>query len=443
MKRLNELTLFLILLVCYTYFFPRWQDQNVNSRLDMVVAVVDDGTFVIDKYAANTVDYAKVGEHRYSDKAPGTAFLGIPVYAGLKVILNSPTVDRLTDRLANSESFRATLRESGSGVLKQKVRFALAQVVLSFVLIAVPAALLGVLMFRLLGCFVSSDVIRWAVVLGYGLLTPAFAYANSFVGHQLVAALLFAAFYILFMHAPTPRSLLITGALLGYSVITEYPSILIVLVLMAYALHRLLSISARSDRSDLSDPITRRALPMLWLIAPMALCAIGLMAYNTAIFGGPLKLGYENSELWKDKHSQGFLSLTFPHLDALWGITFGIFRGLFVLSPVLLLAVPGFWVWLRRRQFRAEAIVCLLATLSMFLFNSSSNMWWGGWSIGPRYLLPALPFMAVAMVFALQGKAPAQTRFFQKTWFVGAKTREATDSFMNLWLFLFFSKRSE
>ncbi|NJM40477.1 MAG: hypothetical protein HC853_06790 [Anaerolineae bacterium] len=151
MKKLNELTLFLILLLCYSYFFPRWQDQNVNSRLDMVVAVVDDGTFMIDNYVANTVDYAKVGEHYYSDKAPGTAFLGIPVYAGLRVLFNTPVVDGLTDRLANSESFKATLRESGSGVLKQKVRFALTQVALTFLLIAVPSAFLGVLMFSAVG----------------------------------------------------------------------------------------------------------------------------------------------------------------------------------------------------------------------------------------------------------------------------------------------------
>jgi hypothetical protein len=34
----------------------------------------------------------------------------------------------------------------------------------------------------------------------------------------------------------------------------------------------------------------------------------------------------------------------------------------------------------------------------MFLFNSSSIMWWGGFAVGPRYLLPMLPFMAVSLV---------------------------------------------
>jgi hypothetical protein len=77
-KKRIELLLFLLLIGVYAYTFPRWADPNQNSRLNMVVAVVEDGTFRIDPYVSNTVDYAKVGDHYYSDKAPGAAFLGIP-----------------------------------------------------------------------------------------------------------------------------------------------------------------------------------------------------------------------------------------------------------------------------------------------------------------------------------------------------------------------------
>jgi len=73
-------------LLCAIYVFPRWADNNVNSRLDMVVALVDDGGFQIDKYVANTVDYATVNGHFYSDKAPGVALLGAPIYAVLSML---------------------------------------------------------------------------------------------------------------------------------------------------------------------------------------------------------------------------------------------------------------------------------------------------------------------------------------------------------------------
>jgi hypothetical protein len=380
-------TLFLLLLLCYTYTLPRWADPNQNSRLDMVVAVVDDGTFHIDDYVENTVDYAKVGGHYYSDKAPGVAFMGVPVYAVLKEFFGLPIMDGLMDRLADNEALKATLRKEGTGLLEQKVRFAIAQTALTLVASALPTALMGVLMYHLLARFTAWQWPRIAVVLGYGLLTPAFAYAGSFYGHQLSAACLFGAFYLVFVGTrPLPtRSLLAVGFLLGYSVITEYPSVLIVGVLFLYTFYRL------DDRWCIG-----------WVVLTGALIAAGWMAYNTAVFGSPLELGYGHSELWTDQHHTGFMSLTWPHWEAVWGITFSPFRGLFVLSPLLLLAVPGFILWWRSGEHRPEFWVALAGVLATFLFNSSSIMWWGGFAIGPRYLLPMLPFMALPIIFVFR-----------------------------------------
>jgi len=384
----NTVLIFVALLFCYTYFLPRWADPNQNSRLDMVVAVVEDGTFRIDDYVQNTVDYAKVGEHYYSDKPPGAAFLGIPVYAVLKVILDLPIMDSTMDRLANNEALKTTLREGGTGLLENKVHFAIAQTALTFVASALPTALMGALIYRLLARFTTKPWPRIGVVLGYGLLTPAFAYAGSFYGHQLSAACLLTAFYLVFMGSNvgteplSTRLLLGVGFLLGYSVITEYPSVLIVGILFLYTFYKL------SNRRRIS-----------WVILTGALVAAGWMTYNTYIFGSPFELGYSHSELWTEQHHTGFMSLTRPHWEALWGITFSPFRGLFVLSPLLLLAVPGFVLWYRSGEHRPEFWITLTNVSAMFLFNSSSIMWWGGFTIGPRYLLPMLPFMALPILF--------------------------------------------
>ncbi|MBI1878319.1 MAG: hypothetical protein HYR94_08860, partial [Chloroflexi bacterium] len=61
------------------------------------------------------------------------------------------------------------------------------------------------------------------------------------------------------------------------------------------------------------------------------------------------------------------------------------------------LAVVGFWAWWRMKQMGAEWAVCLWAFLSFFLFNGSSVMWEGGFSIGPRYLAPMLPFLVMGL----------------------------------------------
>jgi hypothetical protein len=396
--RVVELALFFILLVSFIYTFPRWADPNQNSRLNMVFAAVEDGTFQIDRYVENTVDYAKVGEHYYSDKAPGTAFLGIPIYAGLKVFLDSPLLEGVMDRLANNDAFRSTLRSDGTGILAEKVRFAIAQVVLTFFLAALPSAFTGVLIFRVLGVLTSKLWSRFIVVLGYGLLTPAFAYAGALYGHQLSAALLFAAFYILFMRRShlSAAALFSVGGLMGISVVTEYPSILMAGVLMLYILYIL-----RQEQD--------------WRLAGWAalsggVIALAWMTYNTSVFGGPLNLGYSQSELWTDQHETGFMSLTLPHWDAIWGITFGAFRGLFILSPWLLLFFPGLYLWRRSRKYPLEYWVVLASVAGIFLFNASSIMWWGGFAVGPRYMLPMLPFMVLPVAFVIE-------RWENKAWF--------------------------
>ena len=84
--RRPAIALFLVLLACYAYFPPRWAEWNQNSRFDLVLAIVDDHSVQIDRYVANTGDYAYLDGHYYSDKAPGTALLGVPVYAAFRAL---------------------------------------------------------------------------------------------------------------------------------------------------------------------------------------------------------------------------------------------------------------------------------------------------------------------------------------------------------------------
>ncbi len=415
LERRHALFIFLMTLLCTVYVFPRWADPNQNSRLDMVVAVVEDGSFQIDRLVSNTVDYAKVGDHYYSDKAPGAAFLAIPVYGVMLPVLKSPLLVGLTDKLANHDAFAGTLRETGSGVSADKVRFALAQVVLSAWVAALPTALLAALLYLAAALLTAAVWPRVAVALGYALLTPAFAYANAFYGHQLAAALLFGAFVLaLWLPAAGSRGargvrmalrMAAIGALLAFAIVTEYPAALPAALIALYTVWRLWQASAGMAGGA-------RAARLLWLGAAAASGVLVLafwMLYNRAVFGAPLELGYSYSELWVDEHSTGFMSLGLPSIAALWGISFSAFRGLFPLAPWLLLAVPGFVLWWQARRSRAEWWLSLGVVASMVLFNGSSAMWWGGFAVGPRYLLPALPWLAlpVVLVLARWGHRPA------------------------------------
>ena len=87
---------------------------------------------------------------------------------------------------------------------------------------------------------------------------------------------------------------------------------------------------------------------------------------------------------------QGFFGITFPTAHALQQILFSEFRGLLPLSPLMIVAPFGFLLY---RHARTTIAVALGVALFYVLLNASYHYWEGGWSLGPRHLSPALPFL--------------------------------------------------
>lgn len=378
----RPLLIFALLLACYAYVLPRWADWNQNSRLNLVLAMVDDGTVSIDRYVANTGDYAIYKGRTYSDKPPGIAFLALPAYLVLGPILDLPPVSARLQALGDGAAFGATLNEEGSGLRADKIRFAIAQYVLTLVVVASASAGLGVLFYLALGRLGIGSTPAAVGALAYGLGTTAAPYAGNFYAHQLVAALLFGAFFVAWPAEAEKRcrpwvSGLLCGLLLGWAVIAEYPAVLIAAIVGLYAL-------ARRGRSWFLPLAVGGALPLLLLVV-----------YDMVAFGTPLPIGYAHSALWQAQHTTGFMSISGPQLAAFWGLTFGAFRGLFVRAPWLLLALPAYVVWWRSGAHRSEWWVVLLAPLALLGFYGSSAMWWGGFAAGPRYIVPLIPFLAL------------------------------------------------
>jgi hypothetical protein len=382
-KHRKQLSLFLVLLVSYTYFFPRWASWSQNSRLDLVMAIVDQRTLRIDDLYENTGDYAYFEGHYYSDKAPGLSFLGVPVYMLFRTAASTPPARWALEKASSTDAFSATLQEGGTGILEHKVYFAAALAFVTFFTVSLPAALLGLLVHSAMARLDVPDTARLAVTLVYGLATPAFAYGGMFFTHQTVAFLLFLAFYLVFRPAEEPLSgwrILLVGFLLGWATISEYPAVLIAAGVAAYALYK-------------NPSIRTVVLGLLGALVPLSLLAL----YDVLIFRTPLPVGYLYSENYHHLHDVGLVSITYPRLEALWGLTFSRFRGLFFLSPILLLALAGIGQWLRRRIHQPVLAVAVWSMISLTLFYGSSIMWQGGFAVGPRYLLPMLPFMALGL----------------------------------------------
>jgi hypothetical protein len=126
-------------------------------------------------------------------------------------------------------------------------------------------------------------------------------------------------------------------------------------------------------------------------ILPIAVLA----TYHAIAFGGPLRLPYQ-FDTQKDRHQGFFMGLGVPRTQALGGLLFGSYRGLFFSAPWLLLGAVGLGLAIARARTRAVGIVCAVIFVLYYWLASSLVDWHGGWAIGPRHLVPTLPFLALA-----------------------------------------------
>jgi hypothetical protein len=95
--------------------------------------------------------------------------------------------------------------------------------------------------------------------------------------------------------------------------------------------------------------------------------------------------------------SQGFQGITGFNPAVLYFITIHRYRGLFYHSPLLVPAIWGWVVMWRTAGRRSDAILSISMIVGYLIFNSSYYMWWGGWTNGPRHLIPALPFLIIPL----------------------------------------------
>ena len=84
-------------------------------------------------------------------------------------------------------------------------------------------------------------------------------------------------------------------------------------------------------------------------------------------------------------------------------------RGLFIFSPVLLLAIAGFVVKIRRKSRDGLDLVLAACVSAHWISISTFQHWWGGNSFGPRLFSDMVPFLVILSLPALDALArPAE-----------------------------------
>ena len=233
------------------------------------------------------------------------------------------------------------------------------------------------------------------------LATAAFAFGTTFFpfatilfDHALTAALLVSAFYCLswercggfgtcaLQHTSGDVRNVCAGLAAGLAVVTNYVAVGAVAALGLYAL-----LAGRVN--------IRRAVAFALGGLPMAAL---LLYYHQVNFGSPLALAndFQNPIFKTEDGSLGMFGQPNPYVVGL--IAVSPYRGLFLLCPVLIAGLYGWVVWLREKTWAPEARVGIAIFGFFFLVNASFNGYHAGYSAGPRYLVPGIPFIALAAV---------------------------------------------
>ena len=238
--------------------------------------------------------------------------------------------------------------------------------------------------------------VAWLAGLAYGLCTFAWPQARSTLSDVQATFFLFLAFSLLVRaredyertRRPAPLDLLLFGAALGGAFLTRVitaPAILVLLVsAFAVALRgaRLLGARAR--------PLADAA----WAVGPAAGAVLLFLALNQVRFGDPFESGY-------GAPMAGGKFFSHPPHHGLAGLLISPGSGLLWLAPGVLLAPFGV-AWARARGERLFPLTLLGVVVAVFGPIAFTATWHGAWTYGPRYVLPALPFLWVAVALALQ-----------------------------------------
>jgi hypothetical protein len=317
------------------------------SRLSLTAAFVDHRSVDLGPYRRGLgVDFSKYHGHLRSDKAPGQPLFAVPAYA--------------LGRVLGAES-----------AAHFRVHENLTLWMLVFWSATLPLAALLALLYVDCRRF-SSKAQALAVTLLFGFGSMLLPYGANLFAHDLVALLGFGAWMLVSSGPIDSRRAVLAGFLAGAAVATEYEAAIVAAVLVAYLLVR--------DR--------RRAFPFLAGAVPPALF---LAWYQWRAFGAPWRTpaAFYNSK-------SGY-RVPSPH--DVW-LIFGGGRGLWVGAPLAIVAL-GAAVWIAvtgRGRLRDASIVALAIAVPYIVLTAGWSGTPGLEDPGPRYLIPALPFLAVPLV---------------------------------------------
>ncbi len=392
-----------LFIAVFFLIFSSWSGWNESSRIFLTKSIVDDGVFTINNYAHKTGDKSYYEGNYYSDKMPGTSFLSVPFF----LLSRDSNVSHFNDVFISNSSLD-NYQQSYPDSFNFSVFLA------TYFLSGLATVLTALLLYKISEEFIANQKIRYLIPIIFCLGTIAISGAIYLQGHATAAFYCFSSFFIFYYKEKIfPKFWpLLSGLMLGIAFLIEMTAFfLFILLYLAF-------LTKKQYKESL-----------FYLIGFLSICIL-LLGYNYLNFNNPLEFGYFNLE-WEKGHVSGevdfdyynqkmrddlslekfdkgmekFIPINLLLNPTFWSyrfiiilrILFSLERGLFILSPILLLSLFGFPYFYKKRK---DIFFSILFFIFMLLWFKSTPYikWWGGASFGVRHLIIMIPFLIVLMM---------------------------------------------
>jgi hypothetical protein len=172
------------------------------------------------------------------------------------------------------------------------------------------------------------------------------------------------------------RSASIAGLVLGLATVVRPTNVLAIAVFAVALL-------ARDGK-----PALRAAFV---LCATSAIGVVALLSHNALLFGSPFDFGYPATA----EAARRLDTFDTPLVKGLYGFLLSPGKSIFLFAPPVILALAGL-----RRLWKLERGAATVAMLlpSMYLFFFARYTYWeGGYCVGPRYMVPSIVLLCLAL----------------------------------------------
>jgi len=371
--------IFVVLSSIYFATITGVTSSNDGSHYAAVRAIVENGTFEISPFWDYTehVDYAFVGQRKFSDRPPATALAASVTY-GLGQLLPS--------------AFAAI--PSRHDPDNPRLIYA---VMAASLLMSGAVALFFLSLRRHFGVSAAGALLACVAL---GLATTTWKYGSLLYSHATAAFLTWIALFLIFEAEqdmrPNALHALGIGFALAASTLAEYTHAIFAVMATIYGTLVFGRVFIDGVRSSERGAWWAR---LGALAAGMAAPLTFLLLYNTVNFGGLFELSayHVNTALWPEDVSVAaqFINPITVGLTALTLYGSGN-QGLFLLSPIALAGLPGVLILFRRSRRRAWLLVGAFAA---FLLLVSTYVDFNPLTNDSRYLTPYLGlwFVPVAL----------------------------------------------